>query len=97
MAVLYGLPQDLLVPEVHAVEHPDGEAGLAVSVDQDVRFVDEFHGSVAAESLSMGMTRLARSPGDSVVSYTSWVEPPTLNFPEPGRRRPARCAPQPSA
>ena len=50
VAVLDGLPQHLLVAKVHAVEHADGKAGLAVAVGQVAGLVDEFHGSVAVES-----------------------------------------------
>jgi len=40
VAVLDGLPQNLLVAKVHAVEHADGEAGLALAVGQVAGLVD---------------------------------------------------------
>ena len=97
VAVLDGLPQNLLVAKVHAVEHADGEAGFAAAVGQIGGLVDDLHDSVAADSWSIGTTHLARSSGDRVVSSSSGVAALTLNLPETVRRRPARCAPQPSA
>jgi hypothetical protein len=40
-----GLPDDLLMPEVHAVKEADGQADLASGWLQFVRGVDDAHGS----------------------------------------------------
>jgi hypothetical protein len=38
-----GLPDDLLVAEMHAVEKTNGEADLAAARFQFIRGVDDFH------------------------------------------------------
>jgi len=38
-----GLPDDLLVAEMHAIKHADGESDLAAAIAQFVSGVDDFH------------------------------------------------------
>ena len=57
--VIHRLPENLLVTQVHAVEHADREADAAIAVGQLTGLVEVLH-VAGAESLRIGTTRLAK-------------------------------------
>src|SRR5258706_16177383 len=92
--IAYGMTNNLLVPQMHAVKEADSRADILASALQLIGGVNNSH--YGAASFKYGMTRVSISRGDIRKIVSSGVASETSNFPEVTRRKAARCPPHPS-
>ena len=84
-----GLPDDLLVAEMHAVKNADGQADLAAAGVEFVRGVDDFHSSRRWRPVSRnGNTLFSPIPRPSnSTRHQAGIASATSNLPETLRRK----------
>src|SRR5260221_12925390 len=85
-----GLPDDLLMAEMHTVEKTDRKADFFAFGFQFACGVDDFHD---AARFRYRITLFSKSPDDSFKISSRRIPSATSNFPQTLRRNFARCAP----